>query len=64
MYHGHMEVVGELLPGLIRLGTITSDHFDDNIRGLVVIGSATEQFFEATRTLLESVLRILHHVGG
>ena len=64
MYDGHMEVVGELLPGLIRLGTTTSDHFDDSIHGLVVIGFATEQFFEATRTLLESVLRILHHAGG
>ena len=44
MYDRHMEVVGELLPGLIRLGTITSDHFDDSIHGLVVFGFATEQF--------------------
>ena len=64
MYDGHMEVVGELLPGLIRLGAITSDHFDDSIHGLVVIGFATEQFLGAARMLLESFLRILHHVGG
>ena len=35
MYDGHMEVVGELLPGLIRLGTITSYHFDKTMEAYV-----------------------------
>ena len=58
------KIMGDARSAPYRLGTITSDHFDDSIHGHVVIGFATEQPFEAARTLLESVLRILHHVGG
>ena len=32
-YDGHLEAVGGLIPGLIRLGTITSYHFDNIIKG-------------------------------
>ena len=35
MHDGHLEVVGELLPGLIRLGTITSYHFDKTMEAYV-----------------------------
>ena len=35
MYDGHLEVVGELIPGLIRLGTITSYHFEKTMEGYV-----------------------------
>ena len=49
MHDGNFEVVGELLPGLIRLGTITSYDFDDSMEGYLYEYNAIEFFFGSGR---------------
>ena len=49
MYDGHLEVVGESIPGLIRLGTITSYNFDKIIEGYVDDCKGFKVFFGSGR---------------